>query len=45
MGKIVETRCGYEYVSDNGIAYEIGANGADFNIIIFIFNFCATSTF
>lgn len=34
MGKIVESRGFYEYVSDNGIAYEIGANGADFNIII-----------
>ena len=34
MGKIVETRCGYEYISDNGIAYDIGTNGADFNIII-----------
>ena len=34
MGKIVESRGFYEYVSDNGITYEIGANGADFNIII-----------
>lgn len=34
MGKIVESRGLYEYVSDNGIVYEIGANGADFNIII-----------
>ena len=34
MGKIVETRCGYEYISDNGIAYDIGTNGAEFNIII-----------
>ena len=34
MGKIIESRCGYEYVSDNGITYEIGENGADFNIII-----------
>lgn len=34
MGQIRETRCGYEYVSDNGIVYEIGENGAEFNIII-----------
>ena len=34
MGKIVKTRCGYEYISDNGIAYDIGENGAEFNIII-----------
>lgn len=34
MGKIVESRGLYEYVSDNGIVYEIGANGAEFNIII-----------
>ena len=34
MGKIRETSYGYEYISDNGIAYDIGANGADFNIII-----------
>ena len=34
MGKIRESRGLYEYVSDNGIVYEIGANGADFNIII-----------
>lgn len=34
MGKIRESRGLYEYVSNNGIVYEIGANGADFNIII-----------
>ena len=34
MGKIRELSYGYEYVSDNGIAYDIGENGADFNIII-----------
>ena len=34
MGQVRECRCGYEYVSDNGIVYEIGENGADFNIII-----------
>ena len=34
MGKIVESRGFYEYVSDNGIVYEIGENGAEFNIII-----------
>jgi NAD(P)H-nitrite reductase large subunit len=34
MGKIREVRCRYEYVSDNGIVYEIGENGAEFNIII-----------
>ena len=34
MGKIVKVRRGYEYISDNGIVYEIGENGADFNIII-----------
>jgi hypothetical protein len=34
MGKIEQSRGLYEYVSDNGIVYEIGENGADFNIII-----------
>lgn len=34
MGKVRESRYGFEYVSDNGIVYEIGDNGADFNIII-----------
>ena len=34
MGQIRECRCGYEYVSDNGIVYAIGANGADFHILI-----------
>lgn len=34
MGQVRETRCGYVYVSDNGIVYEIGENGADFNILI-----------
>lgn len=34
MGQIRKVRCGYEYVSDNGIVYEIGENGAEFNIII-----------
>lgn len=34
MGQIRKSRCGYEYVSDNGIVYEIGENGAEFNIII-----------
>ena len=34
MGYIRETGYGYEYVSNNGIVYEIGVNGADFNIII-----------
>ena len=34
MGKVRECRCGYEYVSDNDIVYEIGENGAEFNIII-----------
>ena len=34
MGQIRKERCFYEYVSDNGIVYEIGENGADFNIII-----------
>ena len=34
MGYVRETRCCYEYVSNNGVVYEIGANGADFNIII-----------
>lgn len=34
MGKIRESRGLYEYVSDNGISYDIGSNGADFNIII-----------
>lgn len=34
MGKIRESRGLYEYVSDNGIVYDIGNNGADFNIII-----------
>jgi hypothetical protein len=34
MGQVRESRCGYEYVSNNGIVYEIGDNGADFNIII-----------
>ena len=38
MGQIREVRCGYEYVSDNGVIYEIGANGADFNIIIDYFS-------
>lgn len=34
MGKIRQLSYGYEYISDNGIAYDIGENGADFNIII-----------
>ena len=34
MGQVRKCRGGYEYVSDNGIVYEIGENGADFNIII-----------
>lgn len=34
MGQIRKVRCGYEYVSDNGIVYEMGENGAEFNIII-----------
>ena len=34
MGKIVESRGLYEYISNNGIVYEIGMNGAEFNIII-----------
>ena len=34
MGKIRQLNYGYEYISDNGIAYDIGENGADFNIII-----------
>lgn len=34
MGQIRTSRCGYEYVSDNGIVYDIGENGAEFNIII-----------
>ena len=34
MGYVREARVGYEYVSDNGVIYEIGENGADFNIII-----------
>lgn len=34
MGQVRKVRCGYEYVSDNGIVYEIGDNGADFNIIV-----------
>ena len=34
MGKIRQLNYGYEYISDNGITYDIGENGADFNIII-----------
>ena len=34
MGYVRKERNFYEYVSDNGIVYEIGDNGADFNIII-----------
>lgn len=34
MGQIRKLRYGYEYVSDNGIVYDIGDNGAEFNIII-----------
>ena len=34
MGQIRKTNCGYEYISNNGIAYDIGENGAEFNIII-----------
>lgn len=34
MGYVRKARVGYEYVSDNGVVYEIGENGADFNIII-----------
>ena len=34
MGYVRKERCGYEYMSDNGIVYEIGENGADFNIVI-----------
>ena len=34
MGYIRKERNFYEYVSDNGVVYEIGDNGADFNIII-----------
>ena len=34
VGKLRKSRCGYEYVSDNGIVYDIGENGAEFNIII-----------
>ena len=34
MGKIKQLNYGYEYISDNGIAYDIGENGADFNVII-----------
>lgn len=34
MSCIRKTGYGYEYVSKNDIVYEIGANGADFNIII-----------
>ena len=34
MGKIKQLTYGYEYVSNNGITYDIGENGADFNIII-----------
>ena len=33
MGYVRKERNFYEYVSDNGIVYEIGDNGADFNII------------
>jgi hypothetical protein len=40
MGQIRKSRCGYEYVSNNGIVYEIGENGADFNIIIDTFSDC-----
>lgn len=38
MGYVREVRCGYEYVSDNGVIYEIGENGAEFNIIIDTYN-------
>ena len=34
MGKIVKNDWGYEYISNNGISYEIGECGAEFNIII-----------
>ena len=34
MGKVRKARCGYEYVSDNGIVYGIGEYGAEFNIIV-----------
>ena len=34
MGQIRKLSYRYEYVSDRGIAYDIGDNGADFNIII-----------
>jgi hypothetical protein len=34
MGHLQKTKCGYEYISNNGIVYDIGENGADFNIII-----------
>ena len=34
MGYVRKVRGGYEYVSNNGIVYEIGDNGADFNIIV-----------
>ena len=34
MGRIRKERYGYEYVSDNNIIYDIGENGAEFNIII-----------
>lgn len=34
MGQIRQLNYGYEYISDNGITYDIGENGGDFNIII-----------
>ena len=38
MGQVRECRCGYEYVSDNGIVYGIGEYGAEFNIIVDTFS-------
>ena len=40
MGYVREARVGYEYISDNGVIYEIGENGAEFNIIIDTYSDC-----
>lgn len=34
MGKIIKNDWGYEYISNNGVSYEIGECGAEFNIIV-----------
>ena len=34
MGQIIKNDWGYEYISNNGVSYEIGECGAEFNIIV-----------